>query len=62
MSGAHQVMHSQRNTALEGLRAICKQSAMPLETPPPGVWNVLVSNRKPLPSADETVKMQEHAS
>jgi len=55
-------MHSQRNTAPKGLRAICKQSAMPLETPPPGVWNVLVSNRKPLLSANETVKMQERAS
>jgi hypothetical protein len=41
-------MHSQRNTAPKGLRAICKQSAMPLETPLPGARNVLVSNRKPL--------------
>lgn len=42
-------MHSQRSTARKGLRAICKQSAMTLETPLPDAGNKFVSNRQPLP-------------
>jgi hypothetical protein len=48
MSGAHQLMHSQRYTIGKGVRAACKQSAMTLETPLPDAVNELVSNRKPL--------------
>jgi hypothetical protein len=49
MSGAHQWMHGQRDTAPKGPRAICKQSAISLETPLLDAENKPVSNGQPLP-------------
>jgi hypothetical protein len=43
-------------------QAIYKHSATPPETPPLRAGNELVSNRKPLQSSNEAVKMQEVAS
>jgi len=62
VSEAHQVMHSQRYTTPGGLRAICKQSAMALETSPPDAGKKSVSSRSPPSQTNEAWKMQESAS